>query len=165
MRPHCAQAGDDEEGLPGDQVEDEALEDAEEEAGDAEGDVPCDDLERGGGHDVLEVEGSVDGEDAPGAVEEEESEEEGRHGGGGEYRGGKKGVWADVRFYVDCREEEKEAEGKAYGDVWCLPSRGSVRGLSDGEDGKGEAGDDGEGAKVVHFDAAWRRFLRPRVWD
>ncbi len=69
-------------------MEDEALEDAEEEAGDAEGDVPCDDLEGAGGHDVLEVEGSVDGEDAPGAVEEEEGEEEGCHGGSGEDGGG-----------------------------------------------------------------------------
>lgn len=65
-------------------MEDEAFEDGEEETGDAEGDVPGYDLEGGGGHDVLEVEGTVDGEDAPGAVEEEEGEEEGRHGGGGE---------------------------------------------------------------------------------
>lgn len=62
-------------------MEDEALEYAEEEAGNAERDVPCDDLEGSGGHDVLEVEGSVDGEDAPGAVEEEESKEERCHGG------------------------------------------------------------------------------------
>ena len=65
-------------------MEDEALEDTEEEPSNAEGDVPRDDLEGRGGHDVLEVEGSVDGEDAPGAVEEEESEEQGCHGGSGE---------------------------------------------------------------------------------
>ncbi len=40
-----------------------------------------------------------------------------------------------------------------------------MRGLSDGEDGEGEAGDDGEGAGVVHFNFAWGRFLRSRVWD
>lgn len=37
-----------------------------------------------------------------------------------------------------------------------------MRGLSDGEDGEGEAGGDGEGAKVVHFSVAWRRFLDRR---
>ncbi len=60
----------------------------------------------------------------------------------------------DVRFYVDGGEEGEQAECKAYGDVWRLPPRWSVRGLSDGEDGEGEAGDDGEGAGVVHFDVA-----------
>lgn len=61
-------------------MEDETLEYAEEESGNAEWDVPRDDLKRSGGHDVLKVEGSVDGEDAPGAVEEEESKEERCHG-------------------------------------------------------------------------------------
>ena len=65
-------------------MEDEALEYTEEESGNAEGGVPRDDLKRSGGHDVLKVEGSVDGEDAPGAVEEEESKEERRHRGSNE---------------------------------------------------------------------------------
>ena len=60
-------------------MEDEALEYAEEESSNAEGDVPRDDLERRGGHNVLEVERSVDGENAPGAVEEEEGKKEGCH--------------------------------------------------------------------------------------
>ena len=34
--------------------------------------------------DVLEVECTINGENAPGAVEEEEGEEEGRHVGSGE---------------------------------------------------------------------------------
>ncbi len=65
-------------------MEDEALDDAEDDSGNAEGDVPRDDLERSGGHDVLEVEGPVDGEDTPGAVEKEESKEERCHGGSSE---------------------------------------------------------------------------------
>ena len=65
-------------------MEDETLEYTEEESGNAEGGVPRDDLKRSGGHDVLEVEGSVDGEDTPGAVEEEESKEERCHRGSSE---------------------------------------------------------------------------------
>ena len=69
-------------------MEDKALENAEEESGNTEGDVPRNDLKRSGGHDVLEVKGSVDGKNAPGAVEEEESEEKRCHRGSGENRGG-----------------------------------------------------------------------------
>lgn len=65
-------------------MEDETLDYTEDDSGNAKGNVPRDDLERSGGHDVLEVEGSVDGEDAPGAVEEEKGKEERGHGGSSE---------------------------------------------------------------------------------
>ena len=71
----------------------------------------------------------------------------------------------DVGFYIDGGEEEEQAESEADGDVWCLPPRGSVRGLSDGENSEGEAGHDGESPGVVHFDVARGRFPQSRVWD
>lgn len=40
-----------------------------------------------------------------------------------------------------------------------------MRRLSDGEDSKYETKDDGKGTGVVHFNVAWGRFLRSRVWD
>lgn len=71
----------------------------------------------------------------------------------------------DVGFYIDGGEEEEQAESEADGDVWCLLPRGSVRGLSDGENSEDEAGHNGEGPGVVHFDVSRGRFPQSRVWD
>lgn len=102
-------------------MKDEALENTKKKSGNAKGDVPRHDLKRSGGHDVLEVQGSVDRKDAPGAIEKEESKEERCHRGSSEYGCGQKREGGDVRFYVGGGEEGEYAESKAYWNIWCLP--------------------------------------------
>ena len=86
---------------------------------------------------VLEVERSIDGEDAPGAVKEEEGEEQRGHVRCGEDGGWQEWVGGDAGFDVDGREEGEDAKGEGDGDIRGAPTGRSVSRLGDGEDGEG----------------------------
>ena len=68
-------------------------------------------------------------------------------------------------FDVDGGEEGEDAEREGDGDVWGVPAGGGVSGFRDGEDGEGEAGDDGDGASIVHLCGAGVRLGWCRAWD
>jgi len=84
-----------------DEVQDAAADDGEEDAAEAHGHVPGGDLEGGGVHDGLHVEGCVEEEDAEHAVGEEEGDDEGGEVGDAEEVGGDERGGGDPAFDVD----------------------------------------------------------------